>query len=213
MRFCFHCFTILLLTLFFNGCANSVPSITSVRSILICDFKSESENPNVRLSVFTETDSDLQRVQSLRVENRETGYEWQIFTPLRFESKNIKWAGYSNLSYPEKTEIPSGTYDVFFTDAKGETDKSSFNLSYDTNIYKSHISDFPKILGENYQEIVAVYDKDGVLIYFDDRKENWKTNEDISKEIGDANFLQICFMNSSKTILCLFPKETIGEEN
>lgn len=195
------------------GCANTVPSITSVDAIVVCDFKSESENPNVRLAVFTETDNDLQRVQSLRVENRETGYEWQIFSPLRFESRNRKWAGYSNLSYPEKTEIPSGAYDVFFTDAKGETDKSSFNLSYDTNIYKSHISDFPKILGENYQELVAVYDKDGALIYFDERKENWKTNEDILKEIGIANFLQICFMNSTKTILCLSPKEMIGEEN
>lgn len=184
-----------------------------MNATLICDFLSESENPNIRLAVFTETDNDLQRVQSLRVKNRETGYEWQIFSPLRFETKNRKWAGYSNLSYPEKTEIPSGDYDVFFSDAKGETDKSSFNLSYDTNIYKSKISDFPKILGENYKEIVAVYDRDGALIYFDSRKEDWKTNEDILKEIDTANFLQTCFINSTKTIFCLSPKETISEEN
>lgn len=54
-------------------------------------------------------------------------------------------------------------------------------------------------------ERIAVYDEEDVLIYFDARKSEWKSDDDVWREMENASRMRLCFSNADKSVLCFMP--------
>ena len=55
------------------------------------------------------------------------------------------------------------------------------------------------------RERIAVYDKEDVLIYFDVRKAEWKTDDDVWYDMENALRMRLCFLNADASVLCFMP--------
>ena len=54
-------------------------------------------------------------------------------------------------------------------------------------------------------ERIAVYNEEDVLIYFDERKAEWKEDDDVWREMENAFRMRFCFLNADASVLCFMP--------
>lgn len=204
-RFLFFSIFSSILLLFLSSCENSVPEVVSVNTLLVCDFQNEENVPSFRLSVFAESSSDVRRAASLKITNKENGYEWRIDNPIVVSGNNREWVGHTFIVYPNRSKIQMGTYDLTYTDAAGKTKETYFTLTYPEEIFSAKVKDVSKILGEGRKEYVAIFSGDGTLIYYDSRKRDWTTDDNIFSANEDASFFRVCYVNGQNNLLCMMP--------
>lgn len=204
-RFLFFSIFSSVLLLFLFSCENSVPEVVSVNALLVCDYQDEDNVPSFRLSVFAESSSDVRRAASLKITNKENGYEWRIDNPVIVSGNNREWVGHTFIVYPNRSRIKMGTYDVTYTDAAGKTKDTSFSLSYPEEIFSAKAKDVSSLLGENKKEYVAIFSGDGTLIYYDSRKRDWTADDNIFSANEDASFFRVCYVDGQNNLLCMMP--------
>ena len=198
----------------FFSCSNTVPDLLSSHSSVIFDYQDEESPPLVRFAVFTEARSDVRRVSSIRIVSHVNNYEWTIDNVQIISSNGRQWAGYVNFVCPSGELIPVGEYTFFYTDAKGESAQSPFYIAYPVALAHAKARDVQMILGPDATESIAVYDSDGVLMYCDARKENWKDSAIVWDEIKTASRIRTCFSIANNTVICFMPvQERQSEEN
>ena len=156
------------------SCSDSTPQISSVTAIVIFDFNNATDAPSSRLSLFTET-TDVQRVEEIRAVHEESGIEWRIAAPRKIGNLNMRtWAGYTNLVPVTGSAIPMGKYTVTYEDAVERECESSFMVNYPDSFMKSKSTDFPKAFTNGCIENIALYTIDGSLLYYGNKKKNWR---------------------------------------
>ena len=194
-----------VVSLLFFSCSSSAPDVKAVRAVSIFDYADGDSYPRMRLAVFTEAGSDVRRAESIRIVSKETGWEWKADGVEIFSSDAKQWAGYTNFVSSGDRSIPQGAYTFFFTDALGHDAESSFSVFYPASLARTRSGEAKAALGKAVRERIAVYDKEDVLIYFDVRKAEWKTDDDVWHDMENAFRMRLCFLNADKSVLCFMP--------
>jgi len=192
-------------SLLFFSCSLSAPDVKGVKAAAVFEYADEDSDPRMRLAVFAEAGSDVRRAESIRIASKETGWEWKADDVEIFSSDTKQWAGYTNFVSPGSGAIPQGAYTFFYTDALGDDAESSFSVFYPASLARTRSGEAKAALGKAVRERIAVYDKEDVLIYFDVRKPEWKTDDDVWHDMENAFRMRLCFLNADKSVLCFMP--------
>ena len=198
-------FFVFIVSLLFFSCSSSLPDVKAVRAVSIFDYTDGDSYPRMRLAVFTEAESDVRRAESIRIVSNETGWEWKARSVQIFESDAKMWAGYTNFVSPGDRAIPQGAYTLFYTDALGHDAESSFSVFYPASLRRTRAGEAKEKLGTGVSERIAVYNEEDVLIYFDARKAEWKTDDDVWHDMENAFRMRLCFLNADMSVLCFMP--------
>ncbi|MCK9169773.1 MAG: hypothetical protein M0P01_05100 [Treponema sp.] len=201
----FICLSTFLFCSLCVSCANTTPEILSSSATVIFDYNDDSSVPLIRLSVFTETGSDVRRAAQIRISSKTEEYSWTVDNPQLLGSDNRQWAGYTNFAVPDAAVIPQGGYDLFYTDAEEHTVQTSFTVTYPEKLIESKSSDVKYVLGTYAKEMIAVYMSDGTLIYYNERKSKWTDDDAIWNEFKLASTMRICWTSPDNSVICLMP--------
>ena len=193
----------------FSSCSNVAPNIDVIQDTVVFDFPDSKSTPSMRLSVFVQTAADERKVDSVRLVHDASGLEWVCNSPRKVgETEKTVWAGYTNFVPATGSSIPLGLYTFHYVDMAGEESQSQFRVSYPESILKCTPEN---ILSEirNYDELVAVYDADGILLYLGPRLENWSGDGDIKKSYGLAEKIRVCYRMEGGSVICMMPPKDL----
>ncbi len=200
-------FILILLSLFyFSGCSDIAPQLLFTDVKVVFDYQTEDSEPLMHLSVFVQPDATVRKLDKVVIMNEETDYEWQVDNPEVFTNKKKEWAGYADLEPCDSEVIPTGKYLLKYIDLNGSTSESDFDISYDSKFLSSKSSDIENLLGTGLIKKIAIYDKDNILLYYDEYKEEWIGNdEEIWKDYSTAESYRTYFISNDEKIICLLP--------
>ncbi len=174
----------------------------------IVDFKNEESLPSLRLSLFTETSSDVQRAKKIRAVSNETGLSWMCSDLVKFnEGSKKSWAGYANIVPAEGSLIPEGNWSVYYTDCAEESWEGTFTVKYNADYLQKHAGDFPDCINSSNTEKIAVYSAEGKLIYFGEKKKTWTDISKVKNDIKAAVKYRICYFISTENVMILMPEQ------
>ncbi len=197
---------VLLLIFALSACSDSEPVLTGIDAYIVLDYPDESSVPSSRLSVFAQTNENVRRVSSVRALHKESGQEWVCQEPRKIsDTKRKFWAGYTNFVPAEGSQIPSGKYEFFYEDMAGRQAETAFSITYDESLLSVPASELKQKIGSAYKEKIALYNAEGLLMYYGDRKEKWKDNKAIRNEYSLASSLRICYIITGSNAVCMMP--------
>ena len=194
----------------FFSCADDAADAVNASGTVILDFNDSDGNGDIRLAVFIQTASLVQRADYFTVQNEETGWVWNVGSPDVFEEGGKKYVFCDNLYAPDKKIIPQGRYNVVYTDAAGNSDEAAFTLSFNDKITEVKGNEVKALLTPG-NEYIAVYDQENELLYMGKKKNNWNSKKAILKEYKVAYKTRVCYSNPSNTVMCFMPYEFIEE--
>ena len=181
-----------LSVLAFFSCADSEPQLSGVDAFLVLEYPDQESEPSVRFSVFGQTNSNVTRAVQIKTIHLESGQEWVCSEPRKIsDNKRKYWAGYTNFVPAQGSTIPPGKY--------------SFTLVYDETLLKTNVSSLKAMQGPSFKEKVAVYNADGLLVYYGDRKDKWKNNTTIRNEYSTAATMRTCYVIAGSNVVCMLP--------
>jgi hypothetical protein len=205
IKFLYLSIVFILCCILFVSCANTAPEILSSNATVIFDYRDDSSVPQIRLSVFAETGSDVRRAAKIQISSKTGEYAWTVDDPLLIGSDSRQWAGYPNFVVPQSEPIPQGVYDLFYTDAEEHTVQTTFSVAYPEELIESKSLNVKNILGTSEKEMIAVYMSDGTLIYYNVRKQEWVNDDAVWNELKLASSMRICWTSSDGSVICLMP--------
>ncbi|MBO4404399.1 MAG: hypothetical protein J5780_03605 [Treponema sp.] len=202
-------FFLLSAVLLFFSCADNDANVTNVTAFTVFDFKTEDSKPEVRLSVFAEALSPVERGQSITIINNDTGLSWKSKNLRKVsESSKKKWTGFDSFVVPSNMVLPQGAYTFYYEDYAENTFESSFRVSYNSAFLDYKASDFPEKLSVIKTEKYVLYNANGETVYYGDKKKNWSSLETASAEYTSAVTGRICwYLPSGGSIIMLPPVE------
>lgn len=162
-------FSVLCILCLCAGCAGSDAELESASGIVVLDYRAEGAPPSVRLSVFAQTASDARRAESLKIASEATGFEWAADEPLVMEADKSRFVYYPDFVTAAPEKIPAGAYRLDYTDAEGNCVQSLFSVSYPEELADSDAAAAETFFQGRAEERLAVYDGNGVLLYFGER--------------------------------------------
>ncbi len=201
------------LSVFFTACDSEDSEIISTTASAVFDFKNEKDFPSAHLSFFVQINNELQRAESMEIKKKDSDYVWRIFRPQLISSDNKKWAGSSNIVFPDGQNIENGIFTVIYQDAAGNEVSKDTKIDFDQKLLRSSASRCKEFLKTNYSENYALYDEDGNLIFFGRKRSAWNENQDILKEYRNCKELRICFTTANNSIICMMPAVKIEKVN
>ena len=191
------------------SCSDSESRISGLVTAMVLDYSDWDSSPKPRLSVFAETTLDERAVHQIRAVHNQSGLEWQCNNPrIISNNKNSTWAGYSNFVPASGSTIPQGSYTLYYEDMAGDECQSTFSVSYPVELLETSATDF-RNMSIDREENIALYDADGLLLYYGERKESWISNYDIKADYGVAEKLRICYRLYSGHTVCMMPVESL----
>ena len=193
----------------FFSCADNDAHVAGVTAFTVFDYKTENSPPEVRLSVFAEALSPLERGDSITIINNDTGLSWKSKNLRKgAETSKKKWTGFDSFVVPSDFVLPQGEYTFYYEDYAENTWESSFRLSYNSAFLKYTAADFPEKVSVLKIEKYVLYNSEGNIVYYGDKKKNWTSLENAFTEYGSAVSGRICwYLPSSYTIIMLPPVE------
>ena len=184
--------------------------IASAESSVIFDY---SQNPpDMRLSVFVNSESDVRLASKIKIVNKNSGLEWNCDELVKFEDKNKNsWTGCANIVAAFGMKIPAGEYVLTYFDMAGDEDEILFSIDYPENVLTLKSEDFPD--GFDYSEKKsAIYTKDGVLLYYGEEKKEWENRNTVLVDYKDAGFIRTCYTLKNDSVICLMPPENLEQQ-
>lgn len=198
-------FCLAISALFMVSCSESDPELNNATGFVIFDYSSEKSIPTVRLAAFAETVSEIQRVDSISVKNIHTGYEWISDKPVLLSNEKHKWAGYADFVSPAGHDIPTGLYEMVYTDAQSKTVQKNFSVYYKNAFLTANSEKAKTLFSDEKSVVVCVYSERGTLLYYGQRKENWVEDKTIFDSVKDSFYLRECYVEGDKSVYCLMP--------
>ena len=189
----------------FSSCKNVALGIENIQSTIVLDYKDETSLPTMRLSVFVQTSADERRVERVRLVHNQSGMEWICDNPRKIaEDERSVWAGYTNFVPATGSTFPKGIYTFHYTDMAGDESQAPFSLSYPEGLPTTTADKIEESF-RNAEQIVGVYDRDGNLVYFGPRAENWQQDSDIKNSYGLAEKIRVCYRFNGGSVICMLP--------
>lgn len=193
------------------SCADSDPEVVSVTGTVVFDFADEERAPATRLAFFMQTESAVQRADSVEAVHRETGMRWHVDEPRLISGSDRQWVGYTNLQPAGGGKILNGGYDCFYTDAAGNETSSRFTVRYPEALLTATVASARERMTVPFSEYIALYGDDGALMFFNKRRSSWLTNDDIAADYRSALTLRTCLVADNNSVICLLPAEMLRE--
>lgn len=201
---------VFIFSVLFFSCSQDSAQIASAESSVIFDY---SQNPpDMRLSVFVNSESDVRLASKIKIVNKNSGLEWNCDELVKFEDKNKNsWTGCANIVAAFGMKIPAGEYVLTYFDMAGDEDEILFSIDYPENVLTLKSEDFPD--GFDYSEKKsAIYTKDGVLLYYGEEKKEWENRNTVLVDYKDAWFIRTCYTLKNDSVICLMPPENLEQQ-
>lgn len=201
---------VFIFSVLFFSCSQDSAQIASAESSVIFDY---SQNPpDMRLSVFVNSESDVRLASKIKIVNKNSGLEWNCDELVKFEDKNKNsWTGCANIVAAFGMKIPAGEYVLTYFDMAGDEDEILFSIDYPENVLTLKSEDFPD--GFDYSEKKsAIYTKDGVLLYYGEEKKEWENRNTVLVDYKDAGFIRTCYTLKKDSVICLMPPENLEQQ-
>ena len=198
----------MLLALLFS-CSNSEPSVLSVTGTVVFDFADEENPPATRLALFLQTDTEAQRSEEIRAVHTETGLSWQVTNPRIISGSGKNWTGYTNLQPAPGEPIATGTYDCRYTDAAGNEASAKVTVQYPEALLEARAATAKDCIQAAVVEYIALYSETDELMFFNKRRNGWRSNNDIAKDYRNAYTLRRCLVTGNNGIVFLLPPESL----
>lgn len=201
---------VFIFSVLFFSCSQDSAQIASAESSVIFDY---SQNPpDMRLSVFVNSESDVRLASKIKIVNKNSGLEWNCDELVKFEDKNKNsWTGCANIVAAFGMKIPAGEYVLTYFDMAGDEDEILFSIDYPENVLTLKSEDFPD--GFDYSEKKsAIYTKDGVLLYYGEEKKEWENRNTVLVDYKDAGFIRACYTLKNDSVICLMPPENLEQQ-
>ena len=201
---------VFIFSVLFFSCSQDSAQIASAESSVIFDY---SQNPpDMRLSVFVNSESDVRLASKIKIVNKNSGLEWNCDELVKFEDKNKNsWTGCANIVAAFGMKIPAGEYVLTYFDMAGDEDEILFSIDYPENILTLKSEDFPD--GFDYSEKKSsIYTKDGVLLYYGEEKKEWENRNTVLVDYKDAGFIRTCYNLKNDSVICLMPPENLEQQ-
>ena len=196
------------------SCTQVSPQLGMSDYSVIFDYENEESLPTVRFSLFMSSDSDVRRYERIRIKAVETGYVWETDKIAVMDKDGRQWAGCTNIVAPEKEKLPSGTYEITYYNADEKEYSVNLEIKYDMDFYDVVFSALPQLMHEKDGiEKIAIYDKEHILIFFGDRKEEFRTTRGIWNVYREAETYQIIWCTSDNSVLCIGPEMPVTPES
>ncbi|MFI3257247.1 MAG: hypothetical protein R3Y36_02990 [Spirochaetales bacterium] len=150
-----------LIGIVFFSCADSTPLIDTVKAVVLYDYSSESDSPQMRMGVFVSVSSPVQRFQSFTMDFTEENYTWTTNNPVSVKNAqdSLLWIGHSHILPATSEGFLPGQYRITYTDLAERTGQLYFTLpsllsvdEIDTSLYT--------------EKTIAVYNDAGRLLYY-----------------------------------------------
>lgn len=201
---------VFIFSVLFFSCSQDSAQIASAESSVIFDY---SQNPpDMRLSVFVNSESDVRLASKIKIVNKNSGLEWNCDELVKFEDKNKNsWTGCANIVAAFGMKIPAGEYVLTYFDMAGDEDEILFSIDYPENVLTLKSEDFPD--GFDYSEKKsAIYTKDGVLLYYGEEKIEWENRNTVLVDYKDAGVIRTCYTLKNDSVICLMPPENLEQQ-
>lgn len=201
---------VFIFSVLFFSCSQDSAQIASAESSVIFDY---SQNPpDMRLSVFVNSESDVRLASKIKIVNKNSGLEWNCDELVKFEDKNKNsWTGCANIVAAFGMKIPAGEYVLTYFDMAGDEDEILFSIDYPENVLTLKSEDFPD--GFDYSEKKsAIYTKDGVLLYYGKEKKEWENRNTVLVDYKDAGLIRTCYTLKNDSVICLMPPENLEQQ-
>lgn len=196
----------------FLSCSVESTEISGATGSVIFDYSDETSAPENRLAVFIQTENKAQRTDYFKIENDDSGYFWEVRTPVIYQLGNKSYACGLTLYPPDGETVPKGVYKVNYYDASGNEAEATLNIDFNNDFIKSKSSDVEKLV-HNKIVSMAIYDENNELIYFGKKKDNWSSNSAIKKEYKVAEKIRMCYSTPTNSIICFLPEKSLRNED
>lgn len=191
----------------FISCSEDTADATGSQGLVIFSYETVDSTPTARLSVFVDVASDLHRAQSVRLICRENHYEWEAMPPTLITNKESAWAGWTNFVYPMGEPPAQGAYTAIYIDAQEKRSDTVFSLDYPKDLMTTKESDLKDFLNKEFPgrwtKKFALYDGEGVLIYWGDQVGDPNNPRDIFSYYGEAETYRECVFITGTCAMCL----------
>lgn len=200
----FSLFIVISLSVFcFTGCMQVVPEVAETDTSVIFEY-SDEEKPNVRLSVFAHSLSDVRRYDNLELSCEGSDFCWETSDLAIISDGNYDWVGNTNFIVPEGYIIPTGIYEMTFINADGESESINVKIDYDEKYYSlNQVQAEEEAKKDGGRKRIAIYNYDKILVYFGQQTENLKTEFNIREVYRDAKYYQYVYLVPSKGVVCI----------
>ena len=147
---------VFIFSVLFFSCSQDSAQIASAESSVIFDY---SQNPpDMRLSVFVNSESDVRLASKIKIVNKNSGLEWNCDELVKFEDKNKNsWTGCANIVAAFGMKIPAGEYVLTYFDMAGDEDEILFSVDYPENVLTLKSEDFPDVFDYSEKKIRHLY--------------------------------------------------------
>lgn len=194
------------------SCADSQSEIASAQAVMVLSYEGENSKmqesaqgvPLARsgavrgngaggtfgavqrhLCVCLQMNSDVRRVESITLVSPDGELEWIETNPITIENQDTMYALAMSFVPPDGEEFASGEYKVLYMDAKGSQAQCPI------------VMDWTESKGE--KERIALYDKNGTLLYYGEVKGEWKEDERAMwQEVTDAVKARKCMVQEDE---------------
>lgn len=195
------------------SCADNDAHVSNVTAVTVFDFSDESSAPSVRLSVFAEALSPVNRGSSILIRNEETGLSWKARELQKASDGSKKsWTGFSSFEVPKNFKLPSGSYSFVYEDYAENTWESSFKVNYNEDFINFRSSDFPEKISVSRVEKYILYNEKGDIIFYGDRKKEWNDLARAARDYKTARSGRICYYIPSTSVMVLMPAVSLNEK-
>lgn len=217
-RFCFFRIFILFLAAgFFLSCSDSVLRITSINQTYIIDFFDQTAAPDISLSLFVQTDSEVRKVDQLRVTHVSSNFFWDVKDITLLQGKNNNnWAGYSNFKAVQGSDFPQGRYNLCLTDKAGNQCETSFIINVPEELKSPDLKSAEEYLKkENVQftKSIALYDENEILLYLGEESEDLDSTEEYIQNYPSATSVRNVYQLNGATIAIKFPPQKFNQDD
>lgn len=201
---------VFIFSVLFFSCSQDSAQIASAESSVIFDY---SQNPpDMRLSVFVNSESDVRLASKIKIVNKNSGLEWNCDELVKFEDKNKNsWTGCANIVAAFGMKIPAGEYVLTYFDMAGDEDEILFSVDYPENVLTLKSEDFPDVFDYSEKKS-AIYTKDGVLLYYGEEKKEWENRNTVLVDYKDAGLIRTCYSLKNDSVICLMPPENLEQQ-
>ncbi len=199
----------------FASCQQTLPELIQSNYSVIFDYSEEKvENPEARLSIFMQSESDVRRYQHIKITSQETGYIWDFDEIAMIKNDDRQWAGNTNLKVPENQIIPKGLYEIVYYNADEENEKIQMHINYDSSIYDKTYDEIEDYMTKKSAvKNIAIYDESEILLYYGERNDGLKTVRDIWNAYSNADTYQDIWCLPGNTEICIMKVQKVELEN
>jgi len=211
--FTFTLLVFLSIAAFFTSCSQAAPELSIANYSVVFEYEDEESLPSSRLSLFMESTSDVNRYDRVKITAMENGFIWDFTDISKIILDNRQWVGNTNIVVPDTEIIPTGMYEVTYYNADEKETTVYVTVSYDTSIYDMSADEIDAFMIKNLAtKKIAIYDKNNVLLYFDEKPAIYNSARGIWNDFRTAEYYYDIWCTSGDFVMSIMPKKQVSLE-